>query len=610
MKIVVINLDYRKDRLQTFNTTNPNLTYERYSAVDGNSLSYTQLLKDGFDVNHDWTDPLLKTPLTKGEVGCFLSHWNLWNKCIEENESLLILEDDAILTHRFDINEISNLSYDFVYLGYKEMGEKKKVDDKFLTPDYPYWTLAYLIRPEAARILVNDVIKCNIIPVDEYLPTMMKRLNVVGYEKNVVTPISRNILGSNVLAKSRYDYFLDFEVHVCTVATDEKKAYKLKSVSNLINLGKGVKWEGGNMKGQGGGHKINLIKEYIKDKKDSDVLLFLDGYDTFISDSISEILYRYLEFNSQIVVSSERICWPDELIAPKLKELNINQNTPYQYLNSGMYIGRIGRLKELLAHPLQNDEDDQFYMQREYLRNPKGIVCDVEQYMFITSDYSVIQRNGQLYNPITRCYGCAYHGNGGVKEKQRCEILYHQFYSQFNYVPTKSYDILSDDILLIDFMSEDMCRNMISLAEEKQFRIMEGDIVPAQELRLREIEQWDKLEKHWMSTVYDIVYGYWYPCHMTGLRDAFIIKYEMDKQRELRLHNDASLVTGSVKLNDDYTGGVLEFPRQKINNADIPVGKCILFPSQVTHGHQSTKLESGIKYSLTIWSSRFKGDIN
>ena len=109
MKIVVSNLDYRKDRLQTFNTTNPNLTYERYSAVNGNSLSYTQLLKDGFDVNHDWIDPLLKTPLTKGEVGCFLSHWNLWNKCIEENESLLILEDDAILTHRFDIQEISNL---------------------------------------------------------------------------------------------------------------------------------------------------------------------------------------------------------------------------------------------------------------------------------------------------------------------------------------------------------------------------------------------------------------------------------------------------------------------------------------------------------------------
>ena len=35
------------------------------------------------------------------------------------------------------------------------------------------------------------------------------------------------------------------------------------------------------MEGQGGGHKINLVKEYIKDKKDHDVIL-IDGYDTFL----------------------------------------------------------------------------------------------------------------------------------------------------------------------------------------------------------------------------------------------------------------------------------------------------------------------------------------
>ena len=174
----------------------------------------------------------------------------------------------------------------------------------------------------------------------------------------------------------------------------------------------------------------------------------------------------------------------------------------------------------------------------------------------------------------------------------------------------RKYEILSDDMLLIDFMSEDMCMNMISLAEEKQFRIMEGDKVPSQDLRLKEIELWDDLKKHWESVVYDIVWEYWNPCHLYGLRDAFIIKYEMDKQRELRLHNDASLITGSVKLNDDYTGGVLEFPRQKLSNKDIPIGKCILFPGQVTHGHLSTPITSGTKYSLTIWSSRYEGDVN
>jgi hypothetical protein len=159
-------------------------------------------------------------------------------------------------------------------------------------------------------------------------------------------------------------------------------------------------------------------------------------------------------------------------------------------------------------------------------------------------------------------------------------------------------------------MSKDMCEDMISLAEDKTFRIMEGDKVPSQDLRLKEFGQWEKLKDHWNKIVYEIVWEYWHPCHMWGLRDAFIIKYEMDKQRELRVHNDASLVTGSVKLNDNYTGGLLEFPRQKFSNKDIPVGKCLLFPGQVTHGHTSTLLESGTKYSLTIWSSRYEGDIN
>ena len=608
MKTVVINLSYRTDRLKTFNENN-SIEYELYQAVDGKSISYGRLKEQGYDVNHNWTDPLLGTTLTKGEVGCFLSHWQIWNKCIEKNEPIIVLEDDAILTDRFNMEEIESLPYDFVYLGYKEMEEKIKIDDTFSKPVYPYWTLAYMIRPEAARVLVNNEAKRNILPVDEYLPTMMKKLNVAGYTDNVVVPVSRQVQGSNVLAHEKTDYFVDFDVHVCTVATDEKKAYKLKSIPNLINLGEGVVWEGGDMKSQGGGQKINLVKEYIKDKKDSDVLLFLDGYDTFLFDSISEISYRYLEFNSEIVMSSERICWPVELLSDSLKALNTNQSTPYQYLNSGMYIGRIGRLKDLFAKDIKNSDDDQLYVQSSYLQNPEGIVLDVEQYIFMTSEHSVFQRGKQLYNPFTRCYGCAYHGNGGEKEKNRCDFLYAQL-KGVTYIPTKKYDILSDDILLIDFMSKDMCENMISLAEDKQFKIMEGDIVPAQELRLKEINLWEELEKHWMKTVYDIIHEYWYPCHMTGLRDAFIIKYEMDKQRELRLHNDASLVTGSVKLNDDYEGGVLEFPRQKINNSEIPVGKCILFPGQVTHGHLSTQLTKGTKYSLTLWSSRYKGDIN
>ena len=405
MKTIVINLPDRKDRLTTFNSNNPNLPYELFTAVEGYKIDYAKLQSQGFDTNHSWIDPILYTPLTKGEVGCFLSHWHIWNKCIEKNEPILVLEDDAVLTDKFDMEEIEKLSYDFVYLGWKEMEKSEKIDDKFSKPVYPYWTLAYYIQPEAARILVNSVIKRNIIPVDEYLPTKMAELNVAGYQKNVVEPVSREDGGSDVLAKSRYDYFLDFHTYAVTVATDKTKALKLFESANthdstIINIGKNIRWEGGVMEaGKGGGQKINLVKEYIADKKDSDVLVFFDGYDTFLSESIEEISYRFMEFSERAIFSSERFCWPDESLAQELKAKNNTQNTPYQYLNSGTYVARIGELKRIFAKHIPNDGDDQLYVQQQHLTGKYNIACDVEGYIFTCYEPQIMEKNGQLYNP-------------------------------------------------------------------------------------------------------------------------------------------------------------------------------------------------------------------
>ena len=617
MKTLVINLSHRRDRLDKFKQNNADfISYDVLKAVDGYKVEYKDLRKMGFDTDHDWIDPILNTPLTKGEIGCFLSHWKAWKQCIKANEPILVLEDDAIITDEFSYDELYKLrrqGYNFVYLGWKEMEESVPIDDKFVKPVYPYWGLAYVITPESAKILTKG--KPKIIPVDEYLPRMIEKLNVVAYKENVIVPRDRKDGGSNINPTSRYDYFVDFETHVCTVATDESRANKLIHSANqfdvnLNNLGKGVKWEGGTMEGQGGGHKINLVKEFLKDKKDHDIILFLDGYDTFLTDYTDEIISRYIEFSHSIVFSSERFCWPDERYGSKLKALNSDQSTPYQYLNSGMYIGRVDELKKLFAEPLKNSDDDQLYVQEQYLKGECDLVCDIEGYIFNTHEPQISKRNGQLYNPVTQCYSCAYHGNGGEDAKVVLNSIYERFFGNpvITYTQTKKYDILSDDILLIDFMSKDMCEKMISLSEKHTFSSLSYDKVKGQELRLKEFGMWDELEEHWNTHVYPIVHEFWTPCHMWGMRDAFLIKYEMEKQRDLPLHNDASLVTGSVKLNDDYEGGVLEFPRQSFSNKDIPIGKCILFPGQVTHGHLSTSLTKGTKYSLTIWSQRYSGD--
>ena len=317
MKTFVINLPQRADRLANFKIINDDyISYEVFNAVDGRIFDYDVLVNMGFDIDHSWIDPILKTKLTKGEVGCFLSHWKLWEKCIELDEPILVLEDDAVITDKFSYDELYRMKrkgYDFIYLGWREMSESIPIDDTFVKPVYPYWTLSYMVTPASARILLNEHAKKHIIPVDEYLPKCMEKLKVCAYKENVVTPIDRKDGGSDVLAKSRYDYFIDFNLKVVTVATDPDKAgYLFKSATKtntqIENLGEGVKWEGGTMEGQGGGHKINLVKEYLKDKRDSDVLLFLDGYDTFLSDRTDEIISRYMEFSQDIVFSSERFC--------------------------------------------------------------------------------------------------------------------------------------------------------------------------------------------------------------------------------------------------------------------------------------------------------------
>lgn len=168
---------------------------------------------------------------------------------------------------------------------------------------------------------------------------------------------------------------------------------------------------------------------------------------------------------------------------------------------------------------------------------------------------------------------------------------------------------LGDDMIIVDFLSQGHCEDLIAISEKHNgWEPLPGDKHPAQEIRMKELGQWKELEKHWSSCIEPIAEKYWSPMTMSGLRDAFTMKYTMDTQRNLTFHTDASLVTGSVKLNDDYEGASLIFPRQKVTNDDIPVGKALLFPGQVTHGHYVNDLQSGVKYSLTMWSKRGSWD--
>jgi len=634
MKTFVISLQRRPDRRELFQKTNVSLEYEPFDAIDGWEINHQWLINNGFDTYKDWIDPINNTHITHGEVACYLSHYYLWAKCIALNEPIIIIEDDAIVSDRFSIKEIEDVivrrGYNFLYLGYREMGTSKKIDKTFVRPDYPYWTVGYVVTPESAKILIQN--RKGIIPVDEYLPKKMGDLKPIAYKENVVDPWDRSVGGTDVDPTNRYSYFLDFKTHAITVGSDDTKCEKLYVSSEeqgfrFKNIGKNVVWKGTDMSGPGGGQKVNLLKNYINTLPDSDVIFFADGYDTFVNEKIEEIERRFLEFKCGALFAAEEWCWPDESLADSFPEATmdfkgITQPSPYRYLNSGLFIGRVSELKKILAEDIEDHEDDQLYYHKRFLSGEFDIRLDTECYVFQCYDPVVSNSNSnsfgfgernQIYNPRTECFNCAYHGNGGADAKEHFEKLYASFYgSPIVYIPTYNYDILEENMLLVDYMTPTMCDDLIAIADNHGgWGSLSYDKFPAQEIRLKELGSgfWGEMEEHWKKYLYPIIEQYWKPMEMYGMRDAFVMRYAMDTQRKLNLHTDASLVTGSVKLNDNYEGADLVFPRQNISNKDIPVGKCILFPGTVTHGHECTELKSGVKYSLTMWSSRYSGDV-
>jgi len=548
-----------------------------------------------------WRDPILDRPLLVTEFGCAVSHLRAWQKIADSNRNGIILEEDAVYDS-IDPSAVDTLlkEHDSVWLGYR-----------LNTLGYWYNCHAYAIRPETAKRLIEGY-KDAIIPVDEWVPAKLKVQSNFFFTPEIVKQIPREVRASTIEGES-------MQVHVLTVGTDKNKMWALEQSAKAhgityLNLGRQVTWVGGTMEGQGGGQKINLVRNHIDSLHEDDVVLFVDGYDVIINDTLPTILERYEDMGADIVFAAEKNCWPDPTMAS-----DFPLSTIYRYLNSGAYMGKVSALSQFLNKGVPNDSDDQLWMQKRFLSSDWqsiGRAClDYEGYIFQCDDDIEIV-NGQLSNDM--CCPCIYHGNGGNDAKVRFKKLA----DKFNYVETVEvsspvyhkgleYEEVAPEILVTDFMTESQCQRYIQASERLgRWDELDGDKFPAQEIRLKEIGLWKEISEQWSDKLSKICEKHWHPEAYLGLRDAFTMRYSMDTQTELGLHTDASLFTGSVKLNNNYAGAELVFPRQEFTNKDVKVGQCILFPSMVTHGHKVLPLRGGKKYSLTMWTCRYEGDSN
>lgn len=153
----IINLKDNIDRRDAMEKQleNANLNYQFIEAVKGSDLTDEQIKSKVLN----YPDCLL----TKGEIGCALSHINIYQKMVDENiEYALILEDDAIVPKNLEktINEIIQQDIKHnknVYLLSEVISyiENKKLHSNIYSAYHACGAHGYLINLKAAKNLLS-----------------------------------------------------------------------------------------------------------------------------------------------------------------------------------------------------------------------------------------------------------------------------------------------------------------------------------------------------------------------------------------------------------------------------------------------------------------------
>jgi hypothetical protein len=157
-----------------------------------------------------------------------------------------------------------------------------------------------------------------------------------------------------------------------------------------------------------------LFRALCRLYKTTRIVLFADGFDSLLVGSPQSILDEYVTFQSPLVFSAERNCWPD---AEKANAYPPAQ-TPYRFLNSGGYIGEARYILRLLASAgavaWPSGSDQRQFMQ-VFLNRPDSITLDHECRIFQClhlAEEDVEYRAEGIHNRITGSMPKVLHANG------------------------------------------------------------------------------------------------------------------------------------------------------------------------------------------------------
>ena len=580
----------------------------------------------------DWHDSFLqpciywretlenRTPrlITDGEMCCSAGHLEALEAIAKSGKPGLILKDDAeLLGSKFPtVGEFEEIGADLLYLAGMPMDGTAPQFPHY-TPGPLWWSIAYMVSPFAANAIATRMLESENgdRPHDERLLNAYTG-KFVGCDlpgPSCEEPYlkARAMHPSPVKPRGTWESSTDkpsyaFDLAVLVLATDKKKA--LDTYRSYEDHGHFVKFVGLDEPGwdtgkEGGRRKLEWLVDEINASADNAIVLASDGYDVACRAGPQRILEAYGHMLQPLVVSGEKPYWPERKLDDALRTIPPYRGEDmqtYPYPCSGLLMGPAPllckRLEEVLKeHP--DEFDDQALIQYAVLKNPDDWRIDREAYLFRSMSESR-PLSGRGVDRETGTTPLVVHWNGASEQPSPLGRVPEPVYEEGS-----SFMEVAQDILSFRLMSEEDAERVASfLSMQENWKPLPGDDVPGDELRLH-MAGLDELADALMEAVDRRFRIRWTPPDTSiEPQDVFAIRYSPTRQAGIRLHNDLSTISASLKLRDARQGGVLRFPRQNFDDRYNTPGEVLVWPSRVTHPHQVVAATEGERISVTLWT--------
>ncbi|MGY5613763.1 glycosyltransferase family 25 protein [Vibrio brasiliensis] len=181
MKICVISLKRSPERRENIKKQLDalGLEFEFFDAVDGRAEPPHPLF-----AKYDYFKRLWLTNgrmPSKGEMGCYASHYLIWQKCVSSGESILVIEDDSYVKPVI-VDLLPHIEDKVEQYGFLRLEPETSKCNLFMKEESDTYSISfmdnnfggtrsYAISPQAAQKLLNGSERWS-MPVDNYIGSL------------------------------------------------------------------------------------------------------------------------------------------------------------------------------------------------------------------------------------------------------------------------------------------------------------------------------------------------------------------------------------------------------------------------------------------------------